>query len=140
MNIRHGVSLAIGLVFLGWVLAVYRFPLWGWGVTWACLIHLSCRGKSAVPLSLLWVNGVMCMAAVKYAMPIGFIWRNAKYWSISLIFLWVLATAVVFSVARAPQLQSSMPSAALFRLWPVLLITVGLGCGRLLHSQGLMPQ
>lgn len=135
-----GVSLAASLVYLGWVLALYQMPIWAWVITLLCLLHLSIRGRAALPLALTWINGVVWVAAFRFAAPAGFVWRNARYWSASLIFLWVMATIIAFAIAKVPNLYRFPRNPAFSGLIAAGLLICGLGLGGVLYHQGLSPQ
>ena len=139
-KLRHGISLGICLVFMGWVLALYHLPLWAWGLTLMSLIHLSKSGRGAIPLALTWITLMIWVAAYKYAAPVGFVWRNPKYWSASLICLWGMATVLVLALAKVPILYPRQSDSALKGVLPAILMSCGMGCGVILYHQGLAPQ
>jgi hypothetical protein len=104
LQIRTSLSIALSLIFLGWVLTAYQTSLWGWLGTILCLHHLAKSGKGAIPIALAWATGILWIAAFDYAAPAGFLWRNAQYWAASLIFLWIFATSIILAMAKIPTL------------------------------------
>lgn len=140
VKVQYSFSLAVSLIFLGWVLALYQMPIWGWGLTLVCLLHLSKSGRGALPLTFVWINAVIWVAAFQYATPVGFVWRNAKYWAASLMGLWIMATVIALSIANVPRVFNSTHTSHRSILLTATLMSCGLGLGLLLYDQGISPQ
>ena len=101
------------------------------------LQHLAKNGRGAIPLALAWATGVIWVAAFYYSTPIGFLWRNARYWAASLILLWIFATSIIFTVAKISTTFNAIGNNRSVGLISSLLMHSCLGLGVCSYQLGL---
>lgn len=137
-KIRTSISIALSLIFLGWTFTAYQISLWGWYGTIISLHHLAKKGRGAVPLALAWATGIVWIAAYQYSQPVGFLWRNARYWAASLIFLWIFSISLILTVAKIPTNFRVRDKQSQWIWWgSSILMTSCLGLGFCCYQLGL---
>lgn len=134
LALLHLITLLLGYLSLGWLLAAFQVPLIVWLVTLGITLHLIKSEVDALALANIWVVAIVTVGVLfKAWLPI---WGDfqVRPWAIGLMVLWLWATVLVLLLAFAQKPLRSIGFTAK-QAFQVLIIATwtALGLGWLIN-------
>ena len=126
-------------ILAGWLLSACKAPWFTWAGTLAVTLHLAMVGFDAVALAVAWIVGIVWAGAFFRTWPSSVPWAGVSVWAATLALIWILALALVLTLAKAERAMKSVGLSKTQAFCVLVIITwVGLALGRIVDS-GFLP-
>lgn len=128
-------GLLLGYIFAGWLLSDCNAPWLIWAGTQVITVHLAWVGFDGVAMAIAWIVGLVWVGVFSYAWPQSIPWAGVPVWAVTLAVAWILALALILSVAQTRKAIVSIGLSKIQAFWLLVIITsVGLKIGQTVNS------